>query len=1066
MKGNGTKIIAGLKGMFLLMVFGVMLFWVLGEWLLPGEETAQHGRCQVLEGEWRRVLSNGKSVPVEVPGTCQANRKESVSIEIVLPDKLDADSWLCTFSTWQDIELYVDQILIKRYSAETSRPFGKNSPSAYVFQKLKKEHAGKVLRITTVTDSTYSGVLNTVYIGDRMGIQEFLLKKHGTRLFWELSLLLLSGLSIVFSVVLRRFYRKEILLEYLAWGIFLVSVWLLADSEMRQFLLPNISVTANVAFFAVMLMPFPFLIYMSGVQRQRYRKGYVVLELLMVLNFAVCTFLQETNQRDFMDMRLFLWGMIVLAFLYMIFTLFLDFRRKHIREYRLSVAGILFMFLAAVGEMASISKKQNTSGETILCAGLTLLLAFAMVESVQKLFHMEQEKQRAVLANESKGKFLANMSHEIRTPINTVIGMNEMILRENRDNVIQGYAEHINQASKTLLSLVNDVLDFSKMESGKLELACSPYYLSSLLNDTIHVLKARAQEKHLDVRLNVEEALPSILVGDEVRIRKVLDHLFSNSVKFTEEGSITFSAQGEWNEDGTFCLSFSIADTGIGMKKEDLGRVFDSFTKLEEDKNCTIQGSGLGLNITKRFVEQMEGEIKVSSVYGSGTLFTVRIPQEIEDPEPIGDLQEAYEKEQREYERNREILRAPEAVVLAVDDNEMNLAVVRGLLKRTGISLDTVTGGQECLIYTRKKKYDLIFMDHMMPKPDGIETFHLLREETDNPNAHTKVIALTANAVAGSRNEYLKEGFDDYLSKPIVVEKLEKMLKKHLPEELVSFQEERGKETGSAEQKQERAEGFQEPGMISQEAGLPYCGNDKEMYQEILLAYYEQGRQYMEDLQELYKKGDWEQYGIIAHAIKSTSLTIGAVGVSGQAKQQELAAKEGRLEELKEHFEKFYQDYGKALKEAAQILKIQGQPIESKEIISEDKEDALTESVPYDMPDGIEGNPMGIPYDMTNGTMNLPLGGQKGIEENYGVKMPKESHLSDMDQSIYLEECQILLEQIRGYEMSEAMEQIDKLLSVKPEKILEQVRNAVHDFDYDNAERCLQTWLAEQEVEK
>lgn len=236
-------------------------------------------------------------------------------------------------------------------------------------------------------------------------------------------------------------------------------------------------------------------------------------------------------------------------------------------------------------------------------------------------------------------------------------------------------------------------------------------------------LQARAEKKHLNVRLNVDEALPSILVGDEVRIRKVLSQLFSNSIKFTQEGSVTFDAQGEWNDDGTFCLAFAVADIGIGIREEELVNLYDSFAKLEEDGYRTVQGTGLGLNFAKRSVEQMHGAIRVQNVYEAGTIFTVRIPQEI--------------------------------------------------------------------------KYDLIFMDHMMPEPDGISTLHRLRAEEGNPNRDTPVVALTANAVAGSREEYLRAGFDEYLSKPIIVEKMEQMLQKYLPREKVYFEKEQILETAA-----------------------------------------------------------------------------------------------------------------------------------------------------------------------------------------------------------------------------------------------------------------------------
>ena len=389
-----------------------------------------------------------------------------------------------------------------------------------------------------------------------------------------------------------------------------------------------------------------------------------------------------------------------------------------------------------------------------------------------------------------------------------------------------------------LLSLVNDILDFSKIEAGKLEIVENSYQLSSLLNDEIHVLEAKAERRNLEVRLNIDKDLPSVLKGDEIRIKQILTNLLTNAVKYTKKGQITFSVQGEWSDSGDFALRMSVADTGEGIKEEDLGKLFDSFTRLEEKKNRAIEGTGLGLNITKHLVEGMGGEIQVQSVYGKGSLFTVRIPQEVLSFQTVGDLQEAYEKEIREGIIYRESFHAKEASVLAVDDNEITLSVLKGLLKETEIRLDTAQGGEECLALCRKKKYDLILMDHMMPEPDGIETLHLLREDEKGLNMETKVIALTANALAGVKEEYVKEGFADYLSKPVEAGKLEQMLKKHLPQELVTYetvQLPKEEQTHPNELKHQKKPASQkEEGRIDRTLGVSYCDGNEEMYLEKL----------------------------------------------------------------------------------------------------------------------------------------------------------------------------------------------------------------------------------------
>ena len=403
----------------------------------------------------------------------------------------------------------------------------------------------------------------------------------------------------------------------------------------------------------------------------------------------------------------------------------------------------------------------------------------SLYDSIGDMLDAEKEKQIAIAASESKAKFLASMSHEIRTPINTIIGMNEMILRENQDETVHEYAYNIKSASRMLLGLINDVLDISKIEAGKLQLVESNYYVSSMLKDAILAIEARVRQKDLELKLDIDETLPTVLKGDEMRIKQILNNLLSNAAKYTQEGSVTFTVKGVYEEE-RFLLEMSVADTGMGIRKEDMERLYESFLRLEIDKNCHIEGTGLGLNITKQLVDNMGGKIEVISEYGKGSCFTVRIPQEIVDKTAIGKWEQICRHESLQDKDTKNYFCAPDAKVLVVDDNNMNLTVMKALLKRSQIQLETATGGNECLKMTQKKKYDLILMDHMMPEPDGIRTLHLIRGDKENLNQQTTIIVLTANALEGMAEMYLQEGFAGYLSKPIMAEELDEMLEKFL----------------------------------------------------------------------------------------------------------------------------------------------------------------------------------------------------------------------------------------------------------------------------------------------
>lgn len=427
-------------------------------------------------------------------------------------------------------------------------------------------------------------------------------------------------------------------------------------------------------------------------------------------------------------------------------------------------------------------EKQHKLDKYINCESEIGQIATAidsLYDSIKDMLEAEKEKQKAIAASESKAMFLANISHEIRTPINAVIGMNEMILRENKDETIQEYAYHIRRSSRMLLGIINDVLDFSKIEAGKLQIVEKDYLVFDVLNDVAAGIRNQLEEKNLEFVLEMDETIPSVLRGDEIRIKQILNNLLSNAAKYTEKGRVTFAAKGIRTKEG-FELQLSVTDTGIGIRTEDMERLFNSFQRLELEKNRYIQGTGLGLNITKQLVDSMNGKIDVKSEYGKGSCFTVWIPQQIVDETTIGNARCADENDISKENGTEHFLHAPDKRILVVDDHKMNLMVIKELLKRTEIQMDFATGGNICLQMTKKKKYDLILMDHMMPEPDGVQTLHLMRDDKENLNRDTNVIVLTANAIAGVEEEYLQEGFAGYLSKPIVVEKLEEVLEKWL----------------------------------------------------------------------------------------------------------------------------------------------------------------------------------------------------------------------------------------------------------------------------------------------
>ena len=512
------------------------------------------------------------------------------------------------------------------------------------------------------------------------------------------------------------------------------------------------------------------------------------------------------------------------------------------------------------------------------------------------------EERRAKAANEAKSNFLANMSHEIRTPINAVLGMNEVILRECKDEKILEYAKNIEGAGRSLLSLINDILDFSKIEAGSMEISEADYELSSVLNDVYNMISIKANQKELELNLDVDSNLPDKLYGDEMRLRQVVVNVLNNAIKYTQEGSVTLKVTGDKNFDGTITLRLDITDTGMGIREEDLENLFEKFKRLDVDKNRTVEGSGLGLAITSSLLELMGGSISVESVYGKGSTFTILLPQMVKDDTKIGNFKERIITNSKERKTYQEIFTAPDAEILVVDDTPMNHVVLKELLKPTMVKIDSASSGMECLEKQHKKKYDLIFLDYRMPGMDGTETFEAIKRDASSPNLSTPIIVLTANAISGARDNFLKIGFDDYLTKPVESNKLEAAMVRFLPKEKVilasthtdEYPEEETKTVPSSEEWMDKLE------EIDASVGIKNCGT-LDSYISILKVYYESIDSSRNNIETAYDDENWKDYTSYVHSLKSTSRTVGAMNLSKLSAQLEEAGNNNDIETIRNY---------------------------------------------------------------------------------------------------------------------------------------------------------------------
>lgn len=539
---------------------------------------------------------------------------------------------------------------------------------------------------------------------------------------------------------------------------------------------------------------------------------------------------------------------------------------------------------------------------TALGNTLMLISLYVILENPDQLLieQLQYEKDRATMANASKSSFIAHISHEIRTPINAILGMDEMIIRESKEEKSRQYAADISQAAHTLYGIINDVLDMSRMESGKMDIFPVEYNLNQLIYDVVAMSKPRIEAKQLDFFVDINPSIPSVYYGDDVHLKQIISNLLSNAVKYTHEGFIKLTIDGEFRGD-LVDLFFEIKDTGIGIKEEDIGKLFIAFERIEESRNRNIEGTGLGMNITNTLLKLMGSRLNVSSVYGEGTIFSFTITQRIVNHEAIGDY---YKYEKAQEVPSEVTYTAPSAKLLVVDDNALNRRVFTSLLSRNEIAIDEADSGKKCLEMINAEQYDIIFLDHMMPEMDGIDTIRMIKEDTGHQNINTPIVMLTANSAGEAKELYRQAGFDAYITKPIFSSQLDKIIKTYLP----SFKIIPAKKAATYKVELDPENWKNELPKIR---GIDWTEALKHLpTQEVLVATLKEFRRNIESesaiideyFEDLENEESLDLFRIKCHAIKSSAGMIGAQMLYEGAKELEDAAKENNLTIINEKY--------------------------------------------------------------------------------------------------------------------------------------------------------------------
>ena len=892
------KYIRGIFVFFVIITFG---YFILGQIFLPQDAPDPGYDFHKVQLDWELVHPDGTKEKLESTGTVG----KDVVLEAVIPE-FPSEKTDCICLRGEGMQVYIDGVLQLEYSTDETRLLGTRNAEAYTFLSVTPQDAGKTLRVHFQSET---GILYGVFMGNRLGIWEHMVSQYGRDVLIAVITLFLGLVCIIVSVALKFIYHVEIKLVYLGTGVVFSAVWLIMNSVFRQLIFPNISTVSDMAFLMILLLPYPFILYLNELQERRYEKLYIGVLGVDTLDFVLCVALHVLRVVDFSTSIAAMAFCCVASIIILCGTVVTDFIKKRIHSYWLVAVGLGCVFLAAVIQIVLYFQRTGEYSGSTLSIGIIMLLTFSVMNAGKEIFRMETEKRQAVYVSELKGNFLANMSHEIRTPINAILGMDAMILRESRENGIKEYAMDIQNAGQNLLSLINDILDFSKIESGKMELIPIDYSLGMLIHDVMNMVSIKAGDKGLKMKLTADENLPSRLFGDDVRIRQIILNLMNNAVKYTQKGTVSLTVTGEYVDEESILLHISVKDTGIGIKEEDIEKLFQPYQRVDEMKNRNIEGTGLGITISRQLLNQMGSELQVTSIYGRGSTFYFDLVQKVMSREPMGNIEEDFHKQTEGYQYQVGFT-AMDASLLVVDDNHMNRKVFVSLLKKTHAQIDDASSGQESIDMVQKKHYDIIFMDHMMPEMDGIEALHILKEQYAEYVKDTVIVVLTANAIAGAREMYLSEGFDDFLSKPVDPEKLEKTVFKYLPDDKVNQVETQEKtEILGYEQKDEKSldeimeilSGIPE---INVEYALIFNpGADFlfDMIGDFMKTINSEATElegFFNELKANPCEATFKQYRIKVHSMKSSSASVGIMVLSGIAKMLEDAARNEKLEPI------------------------------------------------------------------------------------------------------------------------------------------------------------------------
>lgn len=740
-----------------------------------------------LKGEWVRALEDGSFVNFPMPGEADVEAGEHLVLLYKIQDNVLDGDYIATRAVHMNMIFYVDNEL--RYQSvqdDKSAPYRKDIASRYVYVPVNTSDIGKTLRVECYRNSP--GVLRfkNWYVGEKIS--------HLTNYIQEFSLQMLIGMAfaiigtacVILGIAIRVLTKDDLRLDFIGLAMCTLAIWNLTQSDFRDFLFVNIKAISIVPTLALLILSFSMGLFFNAVQKGRYTKSYFIALMIGIVFGIVRLALQILHISDIYEGLPFVLTYMYSMVVFISVTVIIDKKKKYLSEYRIIAIGFIAVALSGVVQAISYFSGKDENTPIILSVGFFVLTIVSFIQVIQMFIQNNLDRKRAEVEAETKARFWANISHEIKNPINAILGINEMIFQESREGKIRGYSKDLESAGNMLMGLLNDVLDISKIDSGKMTLVAGAYNVKNIIRDCYQLIEKRAKDKGLLLIVESSPRIPKLLYGDDIRIKQIILNLLTNAVKYTEGGRVTLVVEGEDIDPYFFNLRVRVIDTGMGISKENQEKLFAAYERIDIEKNKNIDGTGLGLAITAELVGLMNGTITVDSTPGVGSEFVINIPQKILDKDAMGDVweEEVPLKEKNDSKYEGPLFKAPDAKILIVDDVPLNLKVCEGLLRDTKITVDTASNGDECIFKALSCKYDLILLDQQMPDKTGVETLHELQNRDDNLNKSTPFIMLTA-ATEEEGLEYERAGFASYLAKPFSISQLQNMVFRYIPKDKI-----------------------------------------------------------------------------------------------------------------------------------------------------------------------------------------------------------------------------------------------------------------------------------------